>query len=250
MKSTYKTEAVVLKVWDLSEKDRIALMLSPFYGKFDAVFKGAKKLTGKNVGKAEPMNRLRLLVSVGKSLDTVSQAELAQAFPCIRQDLERSAAAIYMLDLVNRRVEKGEKNPPLYQLLCNSLHMLEKGVTPEIVNRTFEIKLIAILGYKPKLDGCVCCGKEGDFCSLDVARGGAVCFDCGNDEADTHLSISPGAIALLRFLEKSNSVTASRVTAEGWMLNEIKNFLARYMSYNLPGSETKESAYNKLFRKA
>jgi len=244
---SYKTEAVVLNVRNLSEKDRIATLITPTYGKLDVVVKGSKKLTGKISAHFEPINRLFLMISSGRNLDVVSQSELLFAFPVIRSSLSLSASALYLADLVNRKTEKGQENRPLFRLFLSSLNMLEKEVSPAVVIQSFCLKLITVMGYRPTLDRCILCGKSGQFNLFDFSHSGLICPGCsGKTKKSNCISLSPGAVSTIIFLEKAGGAQISRLKPERTIMSDVEKFTRQYIKYHLTGTSVEDDKYKKL----
>jgi DNA repair protein RecO (recombination protein O) len=72
---TYRDEAVVLRTQKLGEADRIVTVLSKSHGKFRAVAKGVRRTASKFGSRLEPFMVADMQFYVGRSLDTVTQAE-------------------------------------------------------------------------------------------------------------------------------------------------------------------------------
>ncbi|MCD4785807.1 MAG: DNA repair protein RecO [Candidatus Eremiobacteraeota bacterium] len=247
MKKSYKTDAIVIRARDLSENDRIITFLSPSAGKFDAVRKGAKKITSRSIGNFEPFNRINLYIAVGKSLDVVVQSKLLDTFPDIRKSLEKTTSAIYMLDLVNRYVDKREENFSLYSLLLSCLHFLESGCDPDVVCRLFEIRFVSIMGYMPEVEKCVVCTGQGDHPYFEYSLGGVVCEKCRSQLKEAQgRSILPGSLQSIRFLMTRPLKSTTRFSIHPMVKNEIKEVMRRYIIFNMPGSEVNTGCYEKL----
>ena len=92
----YKVNAVVLRRTDLGETDRILRLLTKEAGKVDAVAKGARRGMSRLSGATELFTFSRMLLAVGKSLDIVSQCEIRETFPALRDDLSHLARATYL----------------------------------------------------------------------------------------------------------------------------------------------------------
>lgn len=247
MGKNYKTEAVVLKTREIGEKSRVAVLLSPTLGKFEAVVKGSRKITGSMTGKIEPINQLDLMLASGKNLDVITQCRAISVFPAIRENLKKTSAALYMLDLLNRSLDAGEENRRIYNLLINMLKHIERGVSPAVVNRAFELKLIENLGYKPNLKSCAVCGRSGDFTYLDYHLGGSVCPDCRKSKNETPgIEVSPGTLKSMRFLMNSWDLVVSRFKADPEITRQMRTFLQNYIRYNVPGTPVNEAHYRQL----
>jgi DNA repair protein RecO (recombination protein O) len=247
MRHSYKTEAIVIRGRDLSEKDRIITFLSPFEGKFDAVCKGAKKLVTKSSAKYESFNVLKLSVVVGKTLDSVEQSDLVVGFPSIRKSLERSSQALYYLDIINRSLEKREENRRIYNLLKKCLSLLEQGNDADIVSRAFEAKYLVIMGYKPVTDACCVCSIPGDHLRFDFCRGGVVCQKCGAaSNAEEYLDISVGTLKSLRYFLRCRTDSLSSVKLHDRVGSELKDVLRNFIEFNSPGTMANRRCYDIL----
>jgi len=247
MRKNYKTEAIVIRNRDLSEKDRITTFLSPFEGRFDALCKGVKRITSKSIGRFEPFNRVSLFLAVGRNLDIVAQSELLNGFPGIRNSLDRTTTAIYLLDRINSHVEKHEKNPGLYNLLRISLELLDRGVDSQVLARMFDIKFVSIMGYQPRLRECVACEKEGDACYFDYHNGGILCDKCiKNRNGNSGRIISPGTICAMLFLQDSPPEKALQFSGHPVIMSEMKDLMEKFMRYNIPGSHIDNASYEKI----
>ena len=108
----YRTESIVLRRQDLGEADRIVTVFTPAQGKLRAIAKGVRRPGSKKAGHVEPFTRNSLLVAKGRELDIITQAETLDAYPSLRQDLDRLGQAAYVIELVDRfAVERLGKYP-------------------------------------------------------------------------------------------------------------------------------------------
>ena len=132
-------------------------------------------------GHLEPLTRSRFLLAKGRTLDVFTQAETVTPYRRLREDLERSAAAMYVADLVDRFTDQHHPQRELYDSFSGVLDAIEDGA-PLTVVRCFEVQLLALLGYELQLDVCANCGA-------------------GLPEADTLLSPPAGGL-VLRFVPR------------------------------------------------
>jgi len=155
----YKVHAIVLRRTSLGETDRILRLLTREAGKVDAVAKGARRGHSRLSGATELFTHSRMLLATGRTLDIVSQAEIRESFPGLRESLPDLARATYLCDLVDRMVEEREPNPEAFDLLLSALYLLQRAAEhPDVIVHAFELRLLAERGYRPQLDRCVRCG--------------------------------------------------------------------------------------------
>ena len=134
-----------------------------------------------------------MLLYEGRSeLDIVSQAESIDHFRALREDLDRMAAAMTLLEAVDQVAQEREANVRLYQMLVGALRALSARPSPLLVPAFFW-KLLSIEGAHPVLEQCVLCGAADDLVAFDLTEGGVLCRSCRRGGP-----ISPEALAMIR----------------------------------------------------
>ena len=88
----YRDTAVVLRTYKLGEADRIIVLLTEEHGKVRAVAKGVRKTKSKFGARLEPMSHVQLLLSQGRDLDIVSQADSVESLAPLVADLDLAEA--------------------------------------------------------------------------------------------------------------------------------------------------------------
>ena len=106
----YRDTAVVLRTYKLGEADRIVVLLTEGHGKIRAVAKGVRKTTSKFGARLEPMSHVRLLLSQGRELDIVSQAEAVETLAPMLVDLDHLTNGIAVLEAADQM--SLERPPP------------------------------------------------------------------------------------------------------------------------------------------
>ncbi|RPI09678.1 MAG: DNA repair protein RecO [Actinobacteria bacterium] len=190
--SLYREHGIVLRTYKLGEADRIVVLMTQTHGKVRAVAKGVRKTKSRFGGRLEPTSHVSLLLYEGRELDIISQAESVDHFRPIREDLDRLAAAVNMLEVVDQVAQERESSPRLYQMLLGALRTLAAKPSVLVVAGFFW-KLLDLEGLRPELDHCVTCGSDVDLVAFDVDQGGVLCRTCRRG-----VPISPEALALMR----------------------------------------------------
>jgi len=192
---TYTANGIVLRRIDLGEKDRILTIYSKEHGKLSAVAKGARRPGSKLAGASEPFTYAKMMLSSGRDLDVLSQADIRESFPNVKREMASVAYAVYLLELVHHFVDERQPNPELFDTLLSTMYILESGTDPEITARYFELQLLSMMGYEPNFDACLRCGHAigREKVSFSPSLGGIVCARCGDAPRDA-ISV-PGAVA-------------------------------------------------------
>ncbi|MDE0492459.1 MAG: DNA repair protein RecO [Acidimicrobiaceae bacterium] len=189
----YRDEAVVLRTWKLGEADRIVSLHTLGNGKVRGVAKGVRRTRSKFGARLEPACHVAVQLYRGRGdLDTVTQAEILDRFGSLRSDPERFARASAMLEAVDQLAPEAGGDPDRHVMLVRALATLDRSDSP-LVLAGFFLKLLALEGVQPELNGCVGCGAAGPLVAIDVHSGGVLCRDCRQGRP-----ISPEALDMLR----------------------------------------------------
>jgi DNA repair protein RecO (recombination protein O) len=173
--SLYREEGVVLRTHKLGEADRIVVLMTAGRGKVRAVAKGVRKTKSRFGGRLEPPSHVKLLLYEGRNLDVINQVESVDPHRAIREDLDRMADGLALLEAVDHVAQEGEPDPALFKMLAGALRALSEA--PErlpLLVGAFYWKLLALEGVAPVIDECVRCGAP-SIVSFDPVEGGALC---------------------------------------------------------------------------
>lgn len=180
----FNTKAVVLKSIKYKDSDKIFTLFTNEYGKMSAIARGVRKISSRRSGNLDTLN----LVSVNIHEDTkgfknIEEVKLIESFKNIKRDLSKCTKAYYMVELLHRSVEEGDKSDGLFELLVKCLKALDKnGYSGDLFVSYFEISLMAILGYRLNFEKCRKCGKDLDSSwkkySFNIEDGGIECDKC------------------------------------------------------------------------
>src|SRR5262249_41011613 len=155
---TYPATGLVLRRTNLGETDKILTLYTREHGKLPAVAKGARRATSRMTGATELFTASRLLLATGRNLDIVTQCEIRESFPSLREDLERLARATYFCELLDAfSLERdATTSEEAFDLTLAALSLLQQAaVSLDVIVHAYELRLLALMGYAPVLDHCV-----------------------------------------------------------------------------------------------
>ena len=230
----YKTEAIVLRQRKLGEADKIVTLFTPNYGKLDSVAKGARRTKSRLAGHLEVLSHVAVMLAEGRNLDVVTQAQVIEGFPPLRENLERLSRAVYAAELVDRISPEGEGSYHVFQLLLATLRRLAEAKNVDIVLRYFEMQILTLTGFQPQLERCVAC--EGRLSPVpnyfSSPAGGALCPSCSEGVAAPR-PLSVNALKVLRLLQRSDFAEVSRVRMSPVLAQEVELHLRSYLIHVL-----------------
>jgi DNA repair protein RecO (recombination protein O) len=230
----YRLQAIVLRRTDVGEADRLLTVLSAEQGKRQLLAKGARKTLSRKAGHIELFTRTHLLVARARTWDIISQAEMAAAYPRLRQDLMRTTYAYYVAEMVDRFTEEGEEVLPLFELVRETLERLDAGDDPYLVVRFFDLHLLALAGYQPQFFLCVRCRSDLQPVTnyFHPEDGGVLCPRCGEGLASAE-PVALNTLKVLRFLQTHEYEAVSRLRLSEGVRVEAEQLLYRYIVYVL-----------------
>ena len=231
---SYRSEAVVLKSTPIGEGALAVTLYSRDSGKLRAVVRGARKPSSKMVGHIEPLNRVELALARGRpgSMDTITQAQIFEAFSSLKGELDRLSRGIYLAELVDGFGTEEAGNAELYSLLVNTLRFLNQSPADDLALRHFELHLLKCTGFMPELYRCVECRRDllPDRHRFSPEAGGALCPNCRPTGARI-IPLSLQTLKVLRFLDRSVLPELPALLVQGTVQEEISSLLSLTLKY-------------------
>jgi DNA repair protein RecO (recombination protein O) len=195
-----KDYGLVLRSREYREADRLVTLLTKNNGLVAGVARGVRKVHSKLAAQIEPLTFGLYQFHLGRSaLGTLLQAEALNHHRKLRSNPLLLAHAQYCCELCEASLPEHEPAGPVFTLLLQALTTLEAETEPARAAHCFELNLLALLGYRPVLASCLCCGGPGPY-RFDPSCGGIVCRRCpASAEA---FPVSGAAVSVMkRFLE-------------------------------------------------
>lgn len=224
----YKTEAIVLRTMELGEADRVLTVLTPRLGKLRVIAKGVRKPRSRIGGGLQPFSDVQLVLAVGRTFDVVTSSALEDPHLGLRNDLHSTAAAWYVVELVDRFIEGAADSHEAFRLLAQALSALDAGeaVSREVVARWFEVALLDAMGFRPQLTSCLECGAdiEPDGNGYSPTGGGVVCPSCLPVTSGAR-PVGTDALKVLRHLQRSPLVGVLALRLETALQREVERLL-------------------------
>jgi DNA repair protein RecO (recombination protein O) len=209
----YKTQAIVIKSQPFMEADKLITLFTREHGKIRAVAKSARKTSSKFGARLEVFSYVDCFLAHGRNLDIISQIETKESFYKLRESEETINAGIYLLKLTDKSTTDGIRNEELFDLLLRSLYLLKMGSPVATVKKIFEIKLMDIEGFFPRLTNCTVCKGKIDpdkIIGFSETNEGLVCLRCADKGART-FQISLQTVKSLHYLKKASWETLEKI---------------------------------------
>lgn len=230
-----QTQAVVLKAFDFRETSRIATFFTRDHGKVSGVLKGIRtdpRKFGSSLDRFS-VNDIVYYRYRNSDLHLVSHCDLREFFFPVRQDLGKSMAASYALELVHAIMPVEEANEGVYALLTDFLKTLEQDFDIHHLVHAFQVKMLSFSGFRPHLDACLRCRRQiTDAARFSLKEGGLICPACRPSDGATHL-LSKGTVASILHLEKGDWAYGLTLRLTDAVKKELKYVLNNFLVFHL-----------------
>ncbi|MEW5784660.1 MAG: DNA repair protein RecO [Bacillota bacterium] len=227
-KCTYKTDALVLLSRPLGEADRLITLLTWERGKVNAVARGARKTMSKLAAGVDLFTYGHYTLYQGRNLATITGQQVKEHFQFFREDPARYPYGLFLAELAGRVISGEEPCPPVCRLLLDGWRLLGEEIDRQLLCRAFELKLLALAGYRPGLDSCLQCGSP-TAAWFNPARGGLLCGECGGGG----VRLDPDTIALAGRLLEAPVRQLSLLRVRARQKEQLGEMTASFISYHL-----------------
>ena len=181
------TEALLLRRVEYGDADLVLTLLTQKLGKVSALARGARKSSKRFSGALEPMHTLSIELDerTGAELFTLVSAKLVVPRAKILDSLPAMEAAGRALSWARRAAPPRTPEPEPYAVLTTLLDRLaaaNDAVSSQLALAEAGLALLTAFGWGIDFERCVRCGRQAQAtqsASVDAARGGLICRNCG-----------------------------------------------------------------------
>jgi len=233
MSEIVKTEAIVLSKMNYGDSSSIASLFTENLGKISVIVKGARSPKSKYGKIVDPLNYLAVVLykKESREIQLLSQADIVEHYPNIKNDLSKLGYAYGVVELVKNLIADHEVNKKIFKGMVKILSRLNSGEEKsEITFGRFFMFLLKETGYEIQIDSCALCGKQkfdGDvFYNFEK---GLICGECKKTVVDNY-DIN---LELFRYLNclKTNE---SAETFSNLILRKAIVFMENHLKYHVP----------------
>ncbi len=177
------SKAIVISTESFGEADMYIQFFTQKWGMISTLAKSARKSKKRYIGGLDLFCHNEIFVR-GDVKDRPYLVELSvlNSFQGIRDSLDKMLASGKILHWVKKLADQSVAMPSLYSLLGQTLSLIEKETDLarlDLLVLIFRLKLISLLGLKPKVDACVRCdSNETEEVIFDIESGGILCKAC------------------------------------------------------------------------
>ena len=196
-------EGVVLRETDTKEADKILTVLTKTEGKLSVIARGARRKNSRIAAASQLLVYSEMTLFQKGNWSILDEASTMELFSPVWQDVELLALGSYFAEMTELLTEEDVPAPEVLSLLLNALYALGTlRKNPVQVKAAFELRLLALSGFEPLLEGCAVCGREEpEEPMLDVVQGLLHCRNCAlGGRKGLSMPLCSASLAAMRYV--------------------------------------------------
>lgn len=207
-----KSEAIVLRKTKFSDTSLIIQIYTKEKGKISALLKGARSSKSKIGSKIDLINHVEVIFynKEEKDLQLVTQVNLINHYPNIRESLDKIKYASAVCELILKLVPENEPNDKIFRGSVKILKLINDAKNNEAyIFAQFLLFFIKQIGFEISFEYCSNCSSKIDKLSGNAFSytNGIVCSECNEDKLLT-FQFSEELFNLFKCLTNKNNLTS------------------------------------------
>lgn len=228
-----KTKGIVLLESNMGDFDKMVSILTPDIGKIGCAAKGARKPKSSLLAGTQFLSFSDLVLFKGASSYNINSCEAIEVFYNIRTDLDKLNYAAFMTRLVSDVTYENQYTYNILQLLLNTLYLIsETDTDKDFILSVFELRLMVILGFCPRLDKCSLCGNKEQIGYFSISNNGYLCNNCGFLDKSA-IKICRDTFNALKYIVSAPAKKLYSFTVSEESKKELKLISNLFVNYNL-----------------
>ncbi len=232
-----RTEGIVLKTQKYGEADLIVTYLTSDMGIISAFAKSPRKTKSRFGSSLEPLTHGKIsLWGKEQSLPKITQSDIVSSFHQLRESYTDFVNISKLIEIVISLTPAGIPHERLFPFFLNLLHILQSSehAAKDALHLITVIRLLAVIGYAPRLKGCGKCGNESLAFYPD--SGTTLCTKCASSpdrRGKPFMRISNKAIHFYAHSMEWPIHISNRLKPSPQTLSELSGLLDRHLTFIL-----------------
>ncbi len=233
-----RTEGIVLRTQKYGEADLIVTYLTSDRGIIKAFAKSPRKTKSRFGSSMEPLthSKISLWGKEQASLPKITQSDIINSFHQVRDDFHDFISVSKLVEMLMALSPENIPNKRLFTFFLNILHTVkasEQG-SKDVLHLITQIRLLATIGYAPRLKGCGRCGGKG--LNFYPASGTILCSKCAGTpvgEGKSFVRIHDNTVRFYTHSIEWPIHISNRLKPQQVILSELSTLLDKHLTYLL-----------------
>lgn len=220
-----EVEGIVLYNRKHRERDFLVKIFTKRFGKVMFFVRGSKKQLGDLMQSIQPFARATFIADIREGgLSFLRGSKDLETYRDLQTDIFKNAYATYICALADAALEDRVLNLQMYDLIEQSLHLLNEGYTPEVIANIIEVKFLRDFGVAPNLISCGVCQKTEGLFDFSDKYHGILCSEHFSEDP-RRLHMNPKAVHLVRLYSVIKLEKIGEISIKPGTQSEIKRLI-------------------------
>ena len=157
----------------------------------------------------------------GQEHYSINSCDTIEMFYNIRTDLDKFKYAVHITKIIQDVTNENENSYKVLQLFLNTLYIICEGERDkDFVLNIFKMKLLCILGFKPRIEECTNCKRKNELTHFSIKDNGIKCSSCSTQDKGS-IKISTSTLTALKFITSVSTKNVFNFNLKGESLKEF-----------------------------
>ena len=172
-----KIKGIIISENNMGDFDKMVTILTP-NGKIGCSAKGARRPKSQLMAGTQFLCFGEYMLFKGNNTYTMNSCETIEVFYNIRIDLDKLECASNITKIIQDVTYENQNTYKILQLYLNTLYVIANtDMEFKFITSVFRMRLMNLLGFKPRIDRCCMCEKE-ETKSFSFKDNGLICEEC------------------------------------------------------------------------
>jgi len=202
-------------------------------GKISCAAKGARRQNSRLLASTQFLCFGEYILYKSQETYNINSCDPIEVFYNIRTDYDKINYAAHITKIIQDVTNENENSYKVLQLYLNTLYMIsETDKDMDFIISVFKIKLLCVLGFKPRIEECVNCGKKEELLFFSIKDNGVKCKNCKIQDKGA-ISISSSTYMALKYIMQAPSKKLFNFNLKDESLKELELLSKIYFNQKL-----------------
>ncbi len=203
------------------------------FGKISCAAKGARRQNSRLLASTQFLCFGEYILYKSQETYNINSCDPIEVFYNIRTDYDKINYTAHITKIIQDVTNENENSYKVLQLYLNTLYMIsETDKDMDFIVSVFKIKLLCLLGFKPRIEECVNCGAKDDLLFFSIKDNGVKCKNCKTQDKGA-ISISTSTYMALKYIIEAPSKKLFNFNLKDESLKELKLLSNIYFNQKL-----------------
>lgn len=217
-----KTNGIIISENNFGDFDKMLTMLTPGIGKISCVAKGARRPRSTLLAGTQLLCFGEYIMYKGADTYNINSCETIEVFYNLRTDWDKLRYATHITKIIHDVTGENENSYKILQLYLNTLYtMSETDKNLDLIVSIFKMRLLCILGFKPRIEECVNCGEKEQISYFSLKDNGFKCEVCSRLDKGS-IKMSEGTATAIKYIVMAPPKKLFSFSLKNDSVNELK----------------------------